>query len=84
MDHRAVIARTPYLQVRTCHVLRLRELAYSLPCDVSCRFSIAEAVQHRWVRHNMPDELKTLNNRLLEMSPQVRLADEIDQCEPVS
>jgi len=28
-------------------------------------------VQHRWVRHNMPDELKTLNNRLLDMSPQV-------------
>ena len=35
------------------------------------RFSIAEAVQHRWVRHNMPDDLKTLNNRLLDMSPQV-------------
>ncbi len=23
------------------------------------------------MRHNMPDELKTLNNRLLDMSPQV-------------
>ena len=44
----------------------------SSPLGLRCRFSIAEAVQHRWVRENMPEDLKTLNNRLLDMSPQVR------------